>query len=281
MVVLDFFIVNVALPSMQLDLHASDGALEWVAAGYALTSAVFLLTAGRLGDRIGRRRAFSLGLGLFTASSAACGAASGPEMLIVARLLQGVAGALLMTNVLSIIGVLYDGEDRTRAMTAYGLSLGLAAVGGQLIGGVLVQADIAGLGWRSCFLINVPIGVVALVLAPRLIGESRMARVGGLDLAGSLLLTAGLTAILLPLVEGRQHGWPAWTWIRSRSARRCWRCSCCISGASPGVEAPRCSSSACFHSGRSPPASSPSSPSGADKRHSSSCSRFTSNRVEG
>ncbi|MBV8955279.1 MAG: MFS transporter [Solirubrobacterales bacterium] len=281
MVVLDFFIVNVALPSMQLDLHASDGALEWVAAGYALTSAVFLLTAGRLGDRIGRRRAFSLGLGLFTASSAACGAASGPEMLIVARLLQGVAGALLMTNVLSIIGVLYDGEDRTRAMTAYGLSLGLAAVGGQLIGGVLVQADIAGLGWRSCFLINVPIGVVALVLAPRLIGESRMARVGGLDLAGSLLLTAGLTAILLPLVEGRQHGWPAWTWIRSRSARRCWRCSCCISGASPGVEAPRCSSSACFHSGRSPPASSPSSPSGADKRPSSSCSRFTSNRVEG
>ncbi|MFL5828828.1 MAG: MFS transporter [Solirubrobacteraceae bacterium] len=213
MVVLDFFIVNVALPSMQSDLHASSGALEWVAAGYALTSAVFLLTAGRLGDRIGRRRAFSIGLALFTVASIACGAADSSEILVAGRLVQGVAGALLMTNVLSLIGVMYDGQDRVKAMSAYGLTMGFAAVGGQLVGGVLVQANVAGLGWRSVFLINVPIGVLALALAPRVVAESRVPRARKIDLTGTALVTAGLTAILLPLVEGRQHGWPLWTWI--------------------------------------------------------------------
>jgi EmrB/QacA subfamily drug resistance transporter len=213
MVVLDFFIVNVALPSMQSDLHASSGALEWVAAGYALTSAVFLLTAGRLGDRIGRRRAFSIGLALFTLASIACGAAGSSEILVAGRLVQGVAGALLMTNVLSIIGVLYDGQDRLKAMSAYGLTMGFAAVGGQLIGGVLVQANVAGLGWRSVFLINVPIGVLALAFAPRVVRESRAPQAHRVDLVGTALVTAGLTSILLPLVEGRQHGWPVWTWI--------------------------------------------------------------------
>jgi EmrB/QacA subfamily drug resistance transporter len=213
MVVLDFFIVNVALPSMQSDLHASSGALEWVAAGYALTSAVFLLTAGRLGDRIGRRRAFSIGLGLFTLASIVCGVAGTSEVLVAGRMVQGVAGALLMTNVLSLIGVLYAGQDRIKAMSAYGLTMGLAAVGGQLIGGVLVQANVAGLGWRSVFLINVPIGVAALASAPRFVAESRAPKARRLDLVGTAMVTAGLTAILLPLVEGRQHGWPAWTWI--------------------------------------------------------------------
>jgi MFS family permease len=213
MVVLDFFIVNVALPSMQGDLHTTSGAIEWVVAGYALTSAIFLIAAGRLGDRIGHRRAFSVGLALFTLASAACGAASTAPVLVLARLAQGGAAALLMPNVLSIIGVLYAGADRIRALSAYGTVMGLAAVGGQLIGGVLVQANVAGLGWRSCFLINVPIGVAALALAPRLIPESRSERTAGVDMLGTVLVSAGLTAILLPLVEGRQHGWPAWTWL--------------------------------------------------------------------
>ncbi|MGI8903293.1 MAG: MFS transporter [Solirubrobacteraceae bacterium] len=212
MVVLDFFIVNVALPSMQRDLHAGSGSIEWVVAGYALTSAVFLISAGRLGDLIGRRRTFALGLALFTLTSGVCGAAGTAGVLVAARLGQGVAAALLMPNVLSIIGVVYTGADRARALSIYGLVLGLAAVGGQLIGGVLVQADIAGLGWRSCFLINVPIGVVALALAPRLVPESRSADCGRPDLVGTVLISAGLTAIVLPLLEGRQHGWPAWTW---------------------------------------------------------------------
>jgi len=213
MVVLDFFIVNVAMPSMQTDLHASSGALEWVAAGYGLTTAIFLITAGRVGDRIGRRKTFSIGLAVFTLSSMACGAASTSEVLIVGRLFQGVGGALLMTNLLTLIGVMFEGADRTKALSAYGMTLGLAAVSGQLIGGVLVQANIAGLGWRSCFLINVPIGLLALAAAPRVVAESRAQGATRIDLVGTVLVTVGLTAVLLPLVEGRQHGWPVWTWI--------------------------------------------------------------------
>src|SRR5690242_11280509 len=218
MVVLDFFIVNVALPSMQADLHASNGAIEWVVAGYALTSAVLLITGGRLGDRFGRRRAFAAGLSLFTLASAECGIAGSAEVLVAARLLQGAAAAILMPNVLSLIGTIYAGADRARALTAYGLVMGLAAVSGQLIGGLLVQADIAGLGWRSCFLINIPIGLAALALAPRVIPETRNPDANRLDLVGTVLVTAGLTAVVLPLVEGRQHGWPAWTWISLAAA---------------------------------------------------------------
>ena len=213
MVVLDFFIVNVALPSMQRDLHASSGSIEWVVAGYALTSAVFLIAGARAGDQLGRRRMFSLGLALFTLASAGCGVAATPETLVLARLVQGIGAALVMPNVLSIIGVTYGGARLARALGVYGLVMGVAAASGQLIGGVLVQADVAGLGWRSCFLINVPIGLAALALAPRVVPESRAERGSKLDVGGTMLLTAAVTAIVLPLVEGRQHGWPAWTWI--------------------------------------------------------------------
>jgi EmrB/QacA subfamily drug resistance transporter len=213
MVVLDFFIVNVALPSIQSGLHASGSSIEFVTAGYALTSAVFLISGGRLGDRLGRRRLFMSGMALFTMASAACGAATSPGMLVAARLLQGAAGSLLMPSVLSIIGVTYAGEDRVKALSAYGMSMGLAAVSGQLIGGVLLQLNPAGLGWRSCFLINVPIGALALVLAPRLVPESRAERASHVDWLGTVLVTVGLTAIVLPLVAGRQHGWPLWTWV--------------------------------------------------------------------
>jgi MFS family permease len=177
-----------------------------------LTSAVFMITAGRLGDRLGHRRMFSLGLALFTLASAGCGAAVTPAELVVARLLQGVAAALLTPNVLSIIGILYRGRDRLRALSAYGTIMGFAAAGGQLIGGGLIALDPAGLSWRACFLINVPVGAAALLLAPRVIPELGQRARSRLDLFGTMLATAGLTAIVLPLVEGRQHGWPAWTW---------------------------------------------------------------------
>jgi EmrB/QacA subfamily drug resistance transporter len=218
MVVLDFFIVNVALPSIQSSLHASGGSIEFVTAGYALTSAVFLICGARLGDRLGRRRVFSAGLALFTVASAACGAASSPTELVIARLVQGVAGALLMPNVLSIIGVAYAGGDRAKALSMYGMSMGLAAVSGQLIGGLLVQWNPLGLGWRSCFLINVPIGIAALALTPRLVPESRERNANRIDWLGTLLVTTGLTAIVFPLVEGRQHGWPLWTWLSLAAA---------------------------------------------------------------
>jgi MFS family permease len=202
---------------MQAHLHASSGAIEWVVAGYGLTNAVFLITGSRLGDRLGRVRVFTVGLALFTLASAGCGLAASPEVLVISRLAQGCASAMLMPNVLAIIGVLYDGADRAKALAAYGMSMGLAAVSGQLIGGILVQVNPAGLGWRSCFLINVPIGVLAVIAAPRVIPESR-GEAGSLDLAGTVLTTLGLTAIVLPLVEGRAHGWPLWTWLSLAAA---------------------------------------------------------------
>jgi len=218
MIVLDFFIVNVALPAMQADLHASTSAIEWVVAGYGLTFAVLLITAGRLGDQFGRRRMFAIGLGLFTIASLECGIAWSPEILVAARLGQGVAAALMSPQVLAIIGVVFTGEDRVKAMSIYGLVLGLAAVGGQLIGGVLIAADLFGLGWRACFLINLPIGIVALALLQRSVPESRAERATRLDVTGTVLVTLALTAIVLPLVEGRQYGWPTWTWLCLGSA---------------------------------------------------------------
>jgi EmrB/QacA subfamily drug resistance transporter len=213
MVVLDFFIVNVALPSIATELHAGESSLEWVVAGYGLTFAAFLITAGRLGDELGRRRVYAFGLAMFTLASAACGLAPSPATLVLARIVQGVAGAVVMPQVLSIIGVTYRDGDYVRALSYYGMALGLAAVGGQVIGGALVQTDIAGLGWRGCFLINVPIGLAALALTPRLVPESRAPRRTRIDLPGVAVLALGLTAVLLPLIEGRQHGWPLWTWI--------------------------------------------------------------------
>jgi EmrB/QacA subfamily drug resistance transporter len=212
MVVLDFFIVNVALPSIATDLGAGDSSLEWVVAGYGLTFAAFLITAGLLGDNLGRRRVYAVGLALFTLASAACGLAPSPTTLVVARIAQGIAGAIVMPQVLAIIGVTFRGPDYVRAMSLYGMALGLAAVGGQVIGGALVDTDVVGLGWRSCFLINVPIGLVALALAPRLVPESRAERRKRVDVVGAVMVTTGLTAILLPLIEGRELGWPAWTW---------------------------------------------------------------------
>lgn len=213
MVVLDFFIVNVALPSIATDLDASDSSLEWVVAGYGLTFAAFLITAGRLGDDLGRRRVYVIGLALFTAASAACGLAPSPATLVAARIAQGIAGAVVMPQVLAIIGVTYRGPDYVRALGFYGVALGVAAVGGQLIGGALVDTGLAGLGWRSCFLINVPLGLAALALAPRLVPDSWAERRARLDIAGAAMVAIGLTAILLPLIEGRRLGWPDWTWI--------------------------------------------------------------------
>jgi EmrB/QacA subfamily drug resistance transporter len=218
MIVLDFFIVNVALPSMQAELHASSSAIEWVVAGYGLTLAVFLIAAGRLGDLVGRRRTFAAGLALFVVASAACGLAPSSAVLVVARLAQGMAAALISPNVLAIIGVAYPGPARVRAITVYGMVMGLAAAGGQLIGGVLIQADVFGLGWRAVFLINVPIGLVALAFTRRLVPESRVENAGPFDVGGNALAILALTALVLPLIEGTQQHWPAWTWVSLAAA---------------------------------------------------------------
>ncbi|MGW1997334.1 MFS transporter [Embleya sp. NPDC001921] len=211
---LDFFIVNVAIPATQEDLHATPAAIQWVVAGFGLAVAAGLITAGRLGDIYGRRRMFAVGLGLFTLASAGCGLAGNAETLIAARVVQGAAAALLMPQVLGLINVLYVGGQRVKAFTAYGLAMGFAGVFGQLIGGALIQVDLFGLDWRSIYWINVPVGLVALALTPKLVPESR-GEGGGtrLDLVGTALITLGLVAVVLPLVQGREQGWPLWTWL--------------------------------------------------------------------
>ncbi len=218
MVVLDFFIVNVGLPSIQGRLHAGTTAVEWVLAGYSLTSAIFVISGARLGDRLGHRQVFALGMALFTLASAGCGAADTPTELVIGRLVQGVGAALLAPAILSLISILYTGTDRLRALSAYGTTMGFAAAGGQLIGGALIALDPLGLGWRSCFLINVPIGALALALTPALIPESARSGRAPLDLRGTALATATLVALVLPLVEGRQNGWPLWTWLSLAAA---------------------------------------------------------------
>jgi EmrB/QacA subfamily drug resistance transporter len=218
MFVLDFFIVNVALPSIQQDLRAGEGAIEWIVAGYAVSTAVLLVTGGRLGDQFGRRRVFAAGLAVFVLTSAACALAPDPAVLVAARVLQGVGAALMAPNILSILGVVYSGPARVRAISVYGMVMGLAAVSGQLIGGILIRTDLGGLGWRTIFWINVPLGVAALLASPRLVPESRASQGSRFDLAGVALITACLVAVVLPLVDGRQEGWPAWSWIALAAA---------------------------------------------------------------
>ncbi|MEV7803288.1 MFS transporter [Microbispora sp. NPDC088329] len=210
MTILDFFIVNVAIPSAQAELRATDAQIQFVVAGYGMAYASGLITGGRLGDLYGRRRVFAIGLAGFTVASALCGLATGPVMLVAARVLQGVAAALMFPQVLSVITVTYTGGDRPRAFAGYGAALGLATVGGQVLGGLLIAADVLGLGWRACFLVNLPVGVVTLLLL-RLVPESRSETARGLDLAGVALVVPALLLLLVPLVEGRQEGWPGWT----------------------------------------------------------------------
>jgi EmrB/QacA subfamily drug resistance transporter len=210
--VLDFFVVNVGLPDIQRSFGASPAAIEWVVAGYGLTTAAFLVCGGRLGDHYGRRLIFCAGLALFTITSALCAAAPDSGLLVAARLAQGIGAALMAPNVLSILGTTYTGPDRVRAISVYGMVMGVAAVGGQLLGGLLIDANVAGLGWRTIFWVNVPIGVAALIAAPRLVPASRAPSAGRLDLLGAGLLTAALVAIVLPLLDGRQQGWPGWSW---------------------------------------------------------------------
>jgi EmrB/QacA subfamily drug resistance transporter len=212
MIVLDFFIVNVAIPSIQRQLHASAAGVEWVVTAYGLTYGVGLITGGRLGDRYGRRRMFALGLAVFTLASLACGLAANAETLIISRAVQGLGAAMAGPQTLAMIGVTYAGKQRVTAVTAYGVSLGLAAVLGQLFGGLLIQADVLGLDWRSCFLVNLPVGAAALIAVPKVLTESRGAAGDRIDLVGTVLVTAGLVAVVLPLVDGRQAHWPVWSW---------------------------------------------------------------------
>ncbi|SCG66154.1 drug resistance transporter, EmrB/QacA subfamily [Micromonospora siamensis] len=211
MITLDFFIVNVTVPSVQRDLNADAAAIQMIVAGYGLAYAAGLITGGRLGDIYGRRKLFMIGIGLFTVASLVCGIAPSPEVLIAARIVQGIAAALSTPQELAILGLVYRGADRSRAFMAAALATAVAGVFGQLIGGLLIAADPDGIGWRLCFLINLPIGIAALVLAPRVVPESRAVPAARLDPLGIVLVTLGMLGIIYPLIEGRERGWPMWT----------------------------------------------------------------------
>ncbi|HXW34029.1 MAG TPA: MFS transporter [Acidimicrobiales bacterium] len=217
--VTDFFIVNVALPTMARDLRASAALLELVVAGYATSYAVLLVLCGRLGDHYGRRRLFLTGMTAFTVASLLCGLAPSAALLVGARVIQGAAAALMVPQTLSTIQATGDASSRAKGLAWYGATAGIAAVIGQVVGGLLVSADIAHTGWRPIFLVNVPIGIVGLVFALRFVPETRViGQRSHLDWRGTLLLGATLVAVLVPLTEGRALGWPTWSWVLLLSA---------------------------------------------------------------
>ncbi|MFF8169961.1 MFS transporter [Streptomyces chartreusis] len=210
---IDFFIVNVALPTIGHDLAASEAVLELVVAGYGLAYAVLLVLGGRLGDLFGRRRLFLGGMAAFGLTSLACGLAPSAWTLVAARVAQGAASAAMLPQVLATIQAATSGPRRAKAMGLYGATAGLSMVAGQILGGVLVAADVWGTGWRSVFLVNVPVVLVGLFLAARTVPETRSQHPEPLDGPGTVLLAAALIALLAPLTEGRAAGWPLWTWL--------------------------------------------------------------------
>jgi EmrB/QacA subfamily drug resistance transporter len=213
MQLLDTTITMVGVPSIQSSLHSSFGEIQLVVAGYMLAFACVLVTGGRLGDTYGRKRMFLWGMAGFTIASAVCGAAPGALTLIVARVVQGMSSGLMFPQVLGIIQVVFSQAQRTRAIGFYGATIGLATILGPVTGGGLIDLNIDGVGWRSIFYVNVPIGLAALAVGAVMIPESRAAIARRIDLPGALLLGAGLFLLVLPLVIGRDEGWPTWSLI--------------------------------------------------------------------
>ncbi len=210
---LDVSIVNIAIPSIQRDLHASYADVQWALAGYTLAYALLLITGGRLGDTFGRKRLFLIGVTGFTIMSALCGAATSPGMLIACRVVQGAMGAIMVPQVLAVIQVIFPPAERIKALAGFGITAGLGTVSGPLLGGLLIQHNLLGLTWRPIFLINVPVGIIAVAASAVLVRESRAPRPPKLDPVGVALISAALLLLLYPLVQGRQLGWPTWTFV--------------------------------------------------------------------
>jgi MFS family permease len=210
----DIAVVNVATPSISSNLHASGGELELIVSGYTLAYALLLITSARLGDMLGYRRMYLLGLGAFTLASLACALAPNAIVLVLTRIVQGGAAALMISQVLTSIQLHFDGAARGRALGLYSAVLAGAAVIGQALGGVLVSANLFGAAWRPIFMVNVPLGALLLVAAGRSLppDADRGATPRRLDLRGAGTLSAALSLLVVPLILGRDLGWPAWTW---------------------------------------------------------------------
>ena len=213
MAVLDTFIVLVAAPAIQQDLSASDAEVQLVFAAYQLAYAAALIICARLGDLVGRKTLFLAGLLVFTVSSAACALAPVPASLIVARFVQGLGAAALFPQVLATITVVVPPESRAKAFGALGAVIGLSGVAGQLIGGVLVQANLFDSSWRSVFWVNVPVGVLTVVAAVVFVPRNRAAEARGLDPVGAAALATALCLLVVPLIQGREAGRPLGAWL--------------------------------------------------------------------
>ncbi len=215
---MDVTIVNVALPTLQKDLGASSSQIEWVVAGFVLAFALGLLPFGRLGDIIGRRNLFLAGIASFTLASALCGASTSIEMLIFARILQGISGAVMMPQVMAIIQAAFPPEKRGAAFGMFGLSAGLASVSGPVIGGLLIEANFFSSGWRMIFFVNIPIGLFAIFAGLRALpnrpGNSSLK----MDWIGIILSVIAMLLIIFPLIEGRTYDWPIWCFVMLASS---------------------------------------------------------------
>ncbi|MBX4864107.1 MFS transporter [Rhizobium bangladeshense] len=207
---LDFFIVNVALPSIREDFQASASTMQLIISGYATTYAVMLITGGRLGDLYGRRNVFLSGMVAFAAASALCGFAWSPSVLIVGRVLQGFAAAIMAPQALASINAIFPDHEKSKALSFYALTFGVASMAGLFLGGALIALNIFGLGWRAIFLINLPVIAIAAPSASIILRETRSEHPSKLDLGGALLIALALFALIAPLIEGREQGWPIW-----------------------------------------------------------------------
>jgi EmrB/QacA subfamily drug resistance transporter len=215
MSLLDATIVNVALPTIRTSLSASEATLSWIISGYALAFGLALIPAGRLGDRLGHKWVFITGLALFTAASLACGLAQDGTQLIVARVIQGLAAGIYLPAVTAYIQLLFTGRTRGKAFAIMGAVIGVSSALGPLIGGLLIQVFGNANGWRLVFVVNLPFGIAALIAAVLMLprGSESRGEASGVDAVGLLLLSGGLVAILVPLIEGQDQGWPVWTYL--------------------------------------------------------------------
>lgn len=212
MILLDGTIVNVAIPPIQQDLAANYSAAQWMMSGYALAYAVFLIPAGRLGDMYGHKRLFLVGLAGFTVSSAGCALADSPLQMVLWRTGQGITAGLMNPAILALIAAVFPPEQRGRAMVRYGATAGVASSLGPVLGGLLISADLGGLDWRPIFLLNLPIGIAALVAAVYVLPEHK-GRSGSPDPLGMALLAATLLLICYPLIQGYENDWPSWVFL--------------------------------------------------------------------
>lgn len=210
---LDTTIINVAIPAIRTSTDASDATLSWIVSGYALAFGLALIPSGRVGDRFGHKWVFIAGLSLFTTSSLACGLAQNSTQLVTARVFQGLAGGVFFTPITALIQLMFPGPVRGKAFASLGATIGFSTALGPLFGGLIIQGFGTEAGWRLVFGVNIPIGGVAIIAAFLLLPSGTEDKSARADWFGLLLMAAGLIALLVPLIQGEEAGWPLWTYL--------------------------------------------------------------------